>query len=391
MAEALVAVRLAFDEAFRTTLDAAWEAGDAVLPIHPDLPDAEADALVAALRPGFLVDASGIHPLPGGVPVAPGTALVVPTSGTTGRPKGVVLSHGNLAASALATATRLALGEEDRWLCCVPPSHIAGLMVLVRARCTGATAVLHPRFDPEAIAADTSTTIVSLVPTMLRRLLAAGVDLRRFRWILLGGGPVPAELVAAAVQAGGPVVATYGMTETCGGVVYDDRPLPGVRVGIGGAGAIELAGPMVSGGYRLNPPATFAAFGGGWFRTSDAGELDASGSLRVLGRLDDVIITGGHKVIPAEVEAALMAHPKVADAAVAARPDDEWGQAVTAVVVPAGGGSPTLAELRSFVAARLAPHKAPRFLVVVAELPRGPTGKPVGLAALVAGPAALSS
>jgi O-succinylbenzoic acid--CoA ligase len=373
MGEALVAVRLPFDAAFTTTIDAAWEAGDAVLPVHPDLPDPEVEALLAALRPGFLVDASGIRRLPGAEAVEPGTAFVVPTSGTTGRPKGVVLTHDNLSASALATVTRLELGEGDRWLCCVPPSHIAGLMVLVRARLTGGVTVLHPRFDPAAIAGEESTNIVSL------------------RWILLGGGPVSASLVAAATEAGARVVATYGMTETCGGVVYDGVPLPGVRVAIGEDGSIALAGPMVMRGYRLRPDETAAVLRDGWFHTSDAGEVDASGRLRVLGRRDDLIITGGQKVLPVEVASLLMEHPDVADAAVAGRPDDQWGQAVAAVVVPAPGSIPTLAALRAFVAERLAAYKAPRYLVIVEELPRGPTGKPVGLDALVAGPSAVSS
>ena len=390
MGEALVAVRLTFDAAFTTTIDAVWEAGDAVLPIHPDLPGPEVEALLGALRPGFLVDGSGVRQLPGAAPVEPGTALVVPTSGTTGKPKGVVLTHDNLAASALATAARLELGAEDGWLCCVPPSHIAGLMVLVRARLTGSAVVLHPRFDPAAIAADASTNIVSLVPTMLRRLLAARVDVARFRWILLGGGPVPAELVAAATAAGARVVATYGMTETCGGAVYDGVPLPGVRVATAEDGTIALAGPMLMRGYRLRPEETAAALRDGWFLTSDVGELDASGRLRVLGRRDDLIISGGQKVLPVEVANLLMEHPAVADAAVAGRPDDEWGQAVAAVVVPAPGAAPTLAELRAFVAERLAPYKAPRYLVIVPEVPRGPTGKPVGLEELVAGASAIS-
>jgi O-succinylbenzoic acid--CoA ligase len=390
MGEALVAVRRTFDAAFTTTIDAVWEAGDAVLPIHPDLPGPEVEALLGALRPGFLVDASGVRQLPGAAPVEPGTALVVPTSGTTGKPKGVVLTHDNLAASALATAARLELGAEDRWLCCVPPSHIAGLMVFVRARLTGSAVVLHPRFDPAAIAADATTNIVSLVPTMLRRLLATGVDVARFRWILLGGGPVPAELVAAATAAGARVVATYGMTETCGGAVYDGVPLPGVRVATAEDGTIALAGPMLMRGYRLRPEETAAALRDGWFLTSDVGELDPSGRLSVLGRRDDLIISGGQKVLPVEVANLLMEHPAVADAAVAGRPDDEWGQAVAAVVVPAPGAAPTLAELRAFVAERLAPYKAPRYLVLVPELPRGPTGKPVGLEALVGGASAIS-
>jgi O-succinylbenzoic acid--CoA ligase len=390
MGEALVAVRQTFDAAFTTTIDAVWEAGDAVLPIHPDLPGPEVEALLGALRPGFLVDASGVRQLPGAAPVEPGTALVVPTSGTTGKPKGVVLTHDNLAASALATAARLELGAEDRWLCCVPPSHIAGLMVFVRARLTGSAVVLHPRFDPAAIAADATTNIVSLVPTMLRRLLATGVDVARFRWILLGGGPVPAELVAAATAAGARVVATYGMTETCGGAVYDGVPLPGVRVATAEDGTIALAGPMLMRGYRLRPEETAAALRDGWFLTSDVGELDPSGRLSVLGRRDDLIISGGQKVLPVEVANLLMEHPAVADAAVAGRPDDEWGQAVAAVVVPAPGAAPTLAELRAFVAERLAPYKAPRYLVLVPEVPRGPTGKPVGLEALVGGASAIS-
>lgn len=385
MGEALVAVRLAFDAGFTTTLDAVWEAGDAVLPIHPELPGPEVEALLGALRPRFLVDAAGVRQLPGAAPVEPGTALVVPTSGTTGTPKGVVLTHDNLSASALATAARLELGAGDRWLCCVPPSHIAGLMVLVRARLSGAAVVLHSHFDPAAIAADESSNLVSLVPTMLRRLLTAGVDVARFRWILLGGGPVPAALVAAATAAGARVVATYGMTETCGGAVYDGVPLPGVRVAIGEDGTVALAGPMVMRGYRLRPEETAAVLRDGWFLTSDVGELDPSGRLRVLGRRDDLIISGGQKVRPIEVANLLMEHPAVADVAVAGRPDDEWGQAVAAVVVPASGAEPTLAELRAFVAERLAPYKAPRYLVIVAELPRGPTGKPMGLEALVAG------
>jgi len=384
----VVAVRLPFGQGFVDTLFGAWEAGDAVLPIHPDLPEPEVSALLAALRPSRLVDPGGDRLVPSGLGVSRGTALVVPTSGTTGSPKGVELTHDNLAASAVATATRLGTGGGDRWLCCLPPSHIAGLMVLVRARLSGADAVLHPRFDPAAMGEEAATNLVSLVPTMLARLLEAGVDLSRFRWILLGGGPIPAGLVAAAAAAGARVVTTYGMTETCGGVVYDGVPLPGVGVRIAGDGTILLAGPMLMQGYRLQPAATAAVLTGGWFRTADAGELDAGGHLRVFGRLDDLIITGGQKVLPAEVEEVLRQHPGVADAAVAARPDPEWGQAVAAVVVPSDAGAPpTLPELRRFVAERLATYKAPRFLVVVANLSRGPTGKLAGIGDLVAGAA----
>jgi O-succinylbenzoic acid--CoA ligase len=383
----LVAVRLPLDNGFVDALDAAWDAGDAVLPIHPGLPAAEVQRLLEELRPARLVEPDGVRSLPDPVPVDAGTALVVPTSGTSGPPKGVELTHDNLTASALATAARLGLDPQggDRWLCCVPLSHIAGLMILVRSRLAATAPVLHAQFDPDAIARDSTANLVSLVPTMLGRLLRAGVDLRRFRWILLGGGPIPAALVAAAAAAGARIVTTYGMTETCGGVVYDGSPLPGVRVAVGDDGEVVLAGPMVMRGYRLRPRETAAALRDGWFHTADVGEIEGTGRLRVLGRRDTMIVTGGEKVAPAEVEAVLLSHPKVADVAVAGRPDPEWGQAVTAVVVPAQGAAPSLSELRAWVSGRLAGYKAPRYLVLVSELPRGPTGKPAGLDALIAG------
>ncbi|HLJ08342.1 MAG TPA: fatty acid--CoA ligase family protein, partial [Acidimicrobiia bacterium] len=378
----LVALQLPFTSGFARALDEVWAAGDAALPLAPGLPQPEVARLLADLKPARLVTPDGGRALEGAEPVESGTALVVPTSGTTGVAKGVVLSHASLVASATATAARLGLtpGDGARWLCCVPPSHVAGLMVIVRSRLAGTVPVMQPRFDPEAIGADREATLISVVPTMLRRLLAAGTDLSRFRWILLGGGAPAPDLVAAAQAAGGRIVTTYGMTETCGGCVYDGVPLAGVRVELGGDGEVLLSGPMVMQGYRLRPAESEAALAGGCFHTADAGEFDAAGRLRILGRRDDLIVTGGEKVSPAEVEAVLGEHPKVAEVAVAARPDPEWGQAVAAVVVPAPGQPPTLAELRAFVTGRLASYKAPKHLVLVDDLPRGPTGKPIGLA-----------
>lgn len=381
----LVALQLPFTCGFTEALDEVWATGDAALPLAPGLPQPEVDRLLGDLKPARLVTPAGERVLGEAEPVEPGTALVVPTSGTTGSAKGVVLSHGALAASASATAARLGLeAGGDRWLCCVPPSHIAGLMVIIRSRLAGTVPVMQPRFDPDAIDADREATLISVVPTMLRRLLAAGTDLGRFRWILLGGGSIPPELLAAAGAAGARIVTTYGMTETCGGCVYDGMPLAGVRVEVGSGSEILLSGPMVMQGYRLRPAESETALAGGWFHTADAGDFDAAGRLRVLGRRDDLIVTGGEKVSPVEVEAILAEHPKVADAAVVARPDPEWGQVVAAVVVPAPGtAAPTLAELRAFVASRLAAYKAPKHLVLVDDLPRGPTGKPIGLTDLV--------
>ena len=384
----LIAVRLPFDQGFLPALDEAWADGDAVLPLHTALPEPEVAALVEQFRPARLVDGQGSRGLADPVPVDEGTALVVPTSGTTGRPKGVIHSHASLLASATATEARLGRHPGDRWLCCVPPSHIAGLMVLVRSRLLGTPPVMQPRFDPAAIAAERSANLISVVPTMLQRLLATRVDLRRFRCILLGGGAIAPGLVARAEAAGARVVTTYGMTETCGGCVYDGLPLPGVRVAIAAGQEIALAGPTLMQGYRLAPEETRAVLIDGWFHTADAGELSPDGRLEVLGRRDDLINSGAELVAPAQVAAVLAEHPQVADVAVAGRPDPEWGQAVAAAVVPAPGPAPTLDELRAFVSARLAAYKAPRYLVLVEEIPRGPTGKPVGLAALVAGPSA---
>lgn len=385
-ANRLVAVRVPFGPAFPDAVEGVWAVGDAVLPLHPGLPDAEVAALLAAFRPASLLTGPGAaRDLPDAVGVAPGTALVVPTSGTTGAAKGVELTHDNLVASALSSAARIGQEAGDRWLCCVPPSHIAGLMVLVRSRLAGCVPIVLPRFDVEAIRADRTATLISLVPTMLRRLLAEGVDVARFRCILLGGGAIPADLVAEANRRGARVVTTYGMTETCGGVVYDGVALPGASVAVAEDGEIRISGPMVTGGYRLRPDLTAERLRDGWFHTADAGEWGPGGALAVLGRRDDLIITGGEKVAPAEVEGVLAAHPLVGEVVVTGRADAEWGQAVVAIVVAAGARrAPTLADLRAFASQRLAGFKAPKALLVVPELPRGPTGKPVGLAELAA-------
>jgi O-succinylbenzoic acid--CoA ligase len=352
----------------------AWEAGEAVLPLDPDAPGPELAGLLAAARPTHLLDAGGRARRPGGRPAAPGTAVVVATSGTGGVPKAVELDATAIGAAARAVSAALDAGQGDRWLCCLPLHGVAGLAILARAFHAGLPVEVHERFDPGRVAeAAGRATLVSLVPAMLPRLRAAGADLGRFRKILLGGGPIPAEV------SGETLVRTYGLTETFGGVVHDGHPLDGVELRIdgGSGGEILLRGPMLFRGYRDDPARTAAALRGGWLHTGDLGRLDpGSGRLVVLGRVDDLIVSGGVNVHPDEVEAVLAAHPAVAAVGVRGRPDPRWGQRVVAYVVPRDPAAPpTLAELRAFAAERLAAAKAPRELVLVAALPRGPSGK----------------
>jgi o-succinylbenzoate---CoA ligase len=352
----------------------AWEAGEAVLPLDPEAPRAELARVLAAARPTHLLDATGRSRLPQGRPVAAGTATVVASSGTGGQPKAVQLDATAVRAAARAVSAALAAGPGDRWLCCLPPHGVAGLAIVARAWHGGLPLEVHERFDPRRVAeAAGRATLVSLVPAMLPRLRAAGADLGRFRRVLLGGGPVPA---AAVEQAGRGVVRTYGLTETFGGVVHDGHPLEGVEVRVGEDGEVLVRGPMLFRGYRGDPERTAAALRGGWLHTGDLGRLEPDGRLVVLGRRDDLIVTGGVNVHPVEVEAVLAAHPAVAEVGVRGLPDPEWGQRVAAFAVPADPASPpTLAELRAFALERLAAAKAPRQLVLLPALPRGRSGK----------------
>jgi O-succinylbenzoic acid--CoA ligase len=331
-------------------------------------------------------------PLP--APRPPGAPFVIVfTSGTRGRPRGVVLTRGNLEASARASATHLGVEPHDRWLACMPLFHVGGLSLLVRSALSGIPLVLHERFDAEAVDRaldEDGITLVSLVPTMLQRLLDARGERpapAALRCVLLGGAAAPGALLDRASQAGFPVAPSYGLTEAASQVatcplahVRAPRgvglaPLPGAELRIEpGSGEILVRGPTVMRGYWRRPQDTERALHGGWLHTGDVGEIDAQGHLHVAGRLDDRILSGGENVDPAEVEAALAAHPGVAEAAVAALPDLEFGQRPGAWIV-ARGPAPEPEELRRFCRTRLAGYKIPVTFSFVESLPRGPTGK----------------
>jgi O-succinylbenzoic acid--CoA ligase len=310
------------------------------------------------------------------VPLEDGADLVVLTSGSTGDGRGVLLPAAALRASATATLDRL--GGPGGWLLALPVSAVAGLQVLVRSALAGAPpAVLAPgeRLADAMPRVPGDRRYTALVPTQLRRYLDTEPDaLRALDAVLVGGAATDPALLARARAEGVGVVTTYGMSETAGGCVYDGLPLDGVGVRVADRG-VELTGPQLALGYRLDPAATAEAFVDGWFRTRDAGTL-VGGRLQVHGRLDDVLVSGGVNVAPQAVEAALREHPAVADAVVTGRPDPEWGQRVVAAVVPSPGSEPQLADLRPWVAQRLGAPAAPKELLLVDAVPVLHTGKP---------------
>jgi len=351
--------------------------GPAIAPLDAGLPPARLAGLIDALGPDSVQDTEGVTSARSGPHggVAEGTAVVVGTSGSTGVPKGVELSAAALRHSARASLDRVGARPGERWLCCLPVTHVAGLAVLVRSLVSGTEPVLAERADAGTVAAS-GCTHVSLVPTQLQRLLQADAHgptpLAGFSSVLLGGAATPAGLLDAAREACVPVVTTYGMTETCGGCVYDGVPLDGVRAQVRDDGRIWLSGPVLFSGYLGGPRAP----ADGWFRTGDLGLLDAAGRLAVRGRADDVINTGGHKVVPGEVAAALQSCPGVREVAVVGQPDPEWGERVVAVVVPADPGDPPAPELlRRHVRERLPRYAIPSRVVMVDAVPMLPSGK----------------
>ncbi len=368
-----------------------------VVPPGPDVLDRLIPPLRAALEGG-----PAVLPLPSGPadlqkriaeilvpsrPVPADVALVAPTSGSTGEPKGVLLSAAALRASASATLDWL--GGPGHWLLALPATHIAGLQVLVRSIAAGTEPValdLSTGFDPDEFAAATvrlfgrtsGRRYTALVPTQLTRILDAGGAVldaaRAYHAILLGGAPTPEPLLQRAALAGVPIVTTYGMTETAGGCVYDGRALDGVTVRTDPDGRIQIEGPVLAHGYRSAKKDEL--FSAGAFTTADLGELADDGMLTVIGRVDEVVISGGVNVPLLAAESAVAGHPRVKEAACVGVPDATWGQRVVTVVVPRDPAQPpTLASVRAHVSRKAPAAFAPYDIVVVDELPHLPSGK----------------
>jgi O-succinylbenzoic acid--CoA ligase len=365
---------------------ALMKVGAVLLPLGPRMTPEEHAAVVAVEEPaieledpGELTQTEADLPLLGEHDMDAICCRAL-TSGSTGAPDAVGLTYGNFLWSAVGSAFNIGVEPTDRWLCCLPLSHISGLGIVIRSVVYGTGAVLHDGFDVDRVAAsleEDGVTVVSLVATMLTRLLEADADLSGPRAILIGGGPVPREPLEEAIGRGATVVQTYGLTEACSQVTTlapDEakrklgsagRPLLTTHLRIQD-GEILVQGPTVAPG-RSDPD--------GWLHTGDLGRIDEEGFLYVEDRVDDMIVSGGENVVPAEVEQVLLRHPEVADAAVVGRDDPEWQQAVTAVVVLEDGSETTPDDLRRHCAGSLAGFKVPKRVELASALPRTPSGK----------------
>lgn len=365
---------------------ALMKVGAALLPLSPRFSAAERAAIVAAEEPAIDLDDPGeLTQTEADLPLLgehdmDAVACRVLTSGSSGTPDPVGLTYGNFLWSAVGSAFNIGVDPHDRWLCCLPLSHVSGLSIVMRSVIYGTAAVIHDGFDVDRVAASLEgdgITVLSLVTTMLTRLLEAGADLSRPRAILVGGGPVPKEPLEEAIGRGATVVQTYGLTEACSQVTTLEPAEARRKLGSAGRplltthlriqdGEILVQGPTVAPGR---------ADADGWLHTGDLGRIDEEGFLYVEDRIDDMIVSGGENVIPAEVEEVLLRHPEVADAAVVGRDDPEWQQAVTAVVVLEDGSAATPDELRRHCAESLAGFKVPKRVELASALPRTPSGK----------------
>jgi O-succinylbenzoic acid--CoA ligase len=375
-AGARVGIALPPGEAYAVALHACLRLGAVAVPLDLRLPEAErarrADGC-ATVVDAPLDDGDGDEALE-----LPAThdlrapAIVVFTSGTSGASKPVELTYGNWLWSALGSAVALGCPPHERWLCALPLTHVGGLSILLRSVIAATTAIVHERFETERVLAEMraggpqSATVVSLVPTTLARLLDAGLrDPVGLRWALVGGAPIPAPLLQRAREAGVPVAATYGLTETCSQAYTNGAPLFCTRVDLADDGEILVRGLTVAPGA------------GPVLRTGDLGRWTRDGQLEVIGRKADTIVTGGENVAPVEVEDVLLAHPAVAEAAVHGRAHPEWGEAVVATVVLRPGVHADDRALKLHCAARLAGYQVPKEIRFATALPRTPSGKVV--------------
>lgn len=338
--------------------------GRQVLLIDPALPTVEAERRIRAAS-----DAAGRD-----------AHTIVFTSGSTGPAKAVRLTKANWAAAAQASAAHLNHTSDDVWLAAMPLHHVGGLSVLFRTSFVGASVRWLPRFDAGEFSRElrSGVTLASVVPTMLRRVLDHDDgDFFGLRAVLVGGGPIPPGLLEEAHARGIPALPTYGMTETCAQVAtlrpgsalkYAADPLPGVELRIGETGRIEVRGRQVSPGYAGVDDRPE----GEWFTTPDLGEMDSDGAVRVLGRADDVIVTGGENVNPGQVEALLGGHPGVEQVVVVGVADPTWGERVAV----AYRGSVAADELVAWARTRLTPAELPRIVRRVDSIPVGGLDKP---------------
>jgi len=359
--------------------------GPAILPLDAGLPAARIRQLIDVFQPGVVIEADGEATVRSTSPgISPGTAVIITTSGSTGEPKGVELSAAALSHSAGASLARVGARPGERWLLSLPASHVAGVQVLVRSLLSGTDLGLAPAATADALAAS-GCAHISLVPTQLVRLLeepGGTAALAGFSSVLVGGAAAGATVLDRARAAGINAVTTYGMSETCGGCVYDGVPLDGVRVRADDEGRLRISGPVLMNRYYGRPDLTGDALDGGEFVTSDLGSVTGDGRVVIRGRADDVINTGGHKVIPGEVAAALSSCPGVREVVVVGRPDPVWGERVTAVVVPADPTDPPGLELlRIHVRETLPRYASPSEVELTEAIPVLPSGKP-DLAAL---------
>jgi o-succinylbenzoate---CoA ligase len=368
-------------------IHALMKLGAVVLPLSPNLNAAERQAVIESEEPSIdlddparqLTQTEADLPLLGEHDMDDLQCRIL-TSGSAGPPRTVGLTYGNHLWSAVGSAFNIGVQPDDRWLCCLPLSHVGGLSIILRSVIYGTTAVLHDGFDTDRVAdalAEERISVVSLVSTMLLRLLTADAEVASPRVILVGGGPVPTEALEEAIGRGATIVQTYGLTEAASQVTTlapadarrklgsAGRPLLTTHLRIRD-GEILVQGPTVAPG---------CADAEGWLYTGDLGRIDEEGFLYVEGRIDEMIVSGGENVAPAEVEQVLLRHPDVLEAAVVGREDPEWQQAVTAVVVLRNGSRASADELRRYCAEELTPFKVPKRVELASALPRTPSGK----------------